>query len=286
MTGFTAVDKRTMFNRAVWHQAWGDQKILLAAIVSLWAAFPWLYLWLQSQVPMGDFQMILKLIPEDWQKLSGVPIADVATPVGRVALAFVDPMIVLGATVWGVTRGSDIVSGPLERGTLEMVLAAPVRRTAVYATHAAATIIGGAIACGVLLASIWTAVAFGPWAGKVDPSLFTPAVLNVLGLMTCMAGLAGLVSAAGSHRSHAIGIMCGFYVVSLLAKLVGRMSDRFEAVGWLSVFNAFEPQRLVAGTAESWWLLARYDAILVGIGLSAFVAGAIIFARRDLPAPL
>jgi ABC-2 type transport system permease protein len=275
-----------MFNGAIWRQTWGDQKLLLAALVALWGVFPWIYLWLQSQVPMHDFRLLLGLIPQDWQKLSGVPIADVATAAGRVALAFIDPIVVLGATVWGVTRGSDIVSGPLERGTLEMVVAAPVRRTSVYATHAAATIVGGAVACGVLFVAMWTAVAFGPWAGKVDPSRFAPAVTNVFGLMICMAGLAGLISATGSHRSHTIGIMCGFYVVSLLAKLVGRMSDRFSAIGWLSVFNVFEPQRLVSGTAESWWLAARYDAVLIGIGLAAFVAGAVIFARRDLPAPL
>jgi ABC-2 type transport system permease protein len=275
-----------MLNRAVWRQAWGDQKVLLLALAVLWAAFPWIYIWLQAQVPMGDFQMLLRLIPEDWQKLSGVPLAEVATHAGRVALAFVDPIVILGATVWGVTRGSDVVSGPLERGTMEMVLAAPVRRTAVYASHAAATIAGGAVACGVLLAGLWSAVALGPWSASLEPARFAPAVANVFGLVVCMAGVAGLVSAAGSHRSRTIGIMCGFYVLSLLLKLVGRLSGRLGWAGWLSVFTAYEPQRLVSGTAEAWWLVARYDAVLIGIGLAGYLVGALIFARRDLPAPL
>ncbi len=275
-----------MFNKAVWRQSWGDQKLLLAALAALWALFPWIYIWLQSQVPTGDFQLLLRLIPEDWQKLSGVPIAEVATTAGRVALAFVDPVVVLGATVWGVTRGSDIVSGPLERGTMEMVLAAPVRRGAVYATHAAATILGAALLCGVLLTGLWTAIAWGPWSGEVTAVRFAPAVLNTFGLMVCMAGVAGLVSSTGSHRSRTIGVMCGFYVISLLAKLVGRMSDRLAWVGWISVFGAYEPQRLVAGTAESWWILAGYNALLLGVGLAAYTLGAVVFSRRDLPAPL
>ncbi len=275
-----------MLNRAVWRQAWGDQRLLLLAVAALWLVFPWIFIWLQSQVPMGDFQLLLGLIPDDWQKLSGVPLADVATPAGRVALAFVDPVVVLGATVWGITRGSDAVAGPLERGTMEMVLAAPVRRGVVYAMQAAATIAGAAVLTGVLLAGAWTAVAFGPWAGTIDPNRFIPAAGNVFGLMVAMAGLASLCSAAGSHRSRAIGIMCGFYVISLLAKLVGKLSDRFAGFGWLSLFNAYEPQRLVSGEADSWLLLARYDAVLLGVGLAAYVAGAVIFARRDLPAPL
>jgi ABC-2 type transport system permease protein len=169
---------------------------------------------------------------------------------------------------------------------MEMVLAAPVRRSAVYASQAAATITGAAALAGVLLAGLWTAVAFGPWSADLDPARFLPAVANVFGLMVCMAGLAALCSAAGSHRSHAIGILAGFYVMSLLAKLVGRFSERLEWVGWLSVFNAYEPQRLVSGEPAAWWLLARYDAVLLGIGLFAYVVGGVIFARRDLPAPL
>ena len=101
------------------------------------------------------------------------------------------------------------------------------------------------------------------------------------------AGLAACVSAADSHRWRTIGILGGFYVFTILLKLVGRLGP--AAVSWcgyLSVLNAYEPQRLVDGTAGSWWLLAQYDGILLAVGLGAYVLGAVLFARRDLPAPL
>ena len=275
-----------MWNSAIWRRTWGDQRTLLLALAALWTAFPWIYLWLSAEIPMSDFQLLLRLIPEDWQRLSGVPLADVATPAGRVALAFVDPVVVLAATVWGITRGSDAVSGQLERGTMEMVLSAPVRRGAVFLSQALATTAGAAVLCGVLLAAVWSAVALGPWSGTVAAARFVPAVANVFGLMVCMAGLAAAVSAADSHRWRTVGILCGFYVFSILAKLVGRLSATFGWVGYLSVLNAYEPQRLVSGTPESWSLLARYDGVLLGVGLVAYLVGAVIFARRDLPAPL
>jgi len=276
-----------MWNTAIWRRAWGDQRALVLSLTALWAAFPWIYLWLSAQITMSAFQdVLLRAIPQEWQKLSGVPFAEVATPAGRVALAFVDPVIVLAATVWGITRGSDAVSGQLERGTMEMVLASPVRRATVFATHAAATLAGGAVICGVLLAATWSAVALGPWQGAIDPSRFAPAVANVFGLVTCMAGVAGLLSAAGSHRSHTIGIMCGFYVFAILAKLVGRLSSSLGWCGYLSILNAYEPQRLVGDPATAWRLLLAYDGVLLGIGLAAYAAGALIFAKRDLPAPL
>jgi ABC-2 type transport system permease protein len=276
-----------MWNTAIWRKTWGDQRVLVLAMAALWGAFPWLYIWLSAQIQMPAFQnVLLEVIPKDWQKLSGVPFSEVATYAGRVALAFVDPVVVLAATVWGITRGSDAVSGPLERGTMEMLLASPVRRSAVFLTQAAATTVAAALLCGVLLVSVWTVVSFGPWAGKVEPARFVPPVLNVFALMVCMAGLSACVSAADSYRWRTVGIMCGFYVAAILAKLVGRLSGVLGWVGYLSVLNAYEPQRLVGGDAEAWALLARYDAILLGVGLAAYVAGAVIFSRRDLPAPL
>lgn len=276
-----------LWNTAVWWKAWGDQRVLFLSLVALWSAFPWLYLWLSAQIQMPAFQnVLLEVIPKEWQKLSGVPFSEVATYAGRVALAFVDPVVVLAATVWGITRGSDAVSGPLERGTMEMLLASPVRRSAVFLTQAAATTAAAALLCGVLLVSVWTVVSFGPWAGKVEPVRFVPPVLNVFALMVCMAGLSACVSAADSYRWRTVGIMCGFYVAAILAKLVGRLSGVLGWVGYLSVLNAYEPQRLVGGDAAAWALLARYDAILLGVGLAAYVAGAVIFSRRDLPAPL
>jgi len=276
-----------LWNTAIWRKTWGDQRALVLALAALWAAFPWLYLSLSAQIDMPAFQnVLLKVIPENWQKLSGVPFSEVATYAGRVALAFVDPVVVLTATVWGITRGSDAVSGPLERGTMEMVLAAPVRRSAVFVTQALATTVAAAVLCGVLLASVWSVVTFGPWAGKVEAQRFVPAVVNVFGLMVCMAGLTACVSAADSHRWRTIGIMCGFYVTAILTKLVGRLSGMLGWVGYLSVFNAYEPQRLVGGDAAAWQLLAHYDAILLGIGVAAYALGTWIFSRRDLPAPL
>ena len=215
-----------------------------------------------------------------------MPFSEVATHAGRVALAFVDPVVVLAATVWGITRGSDAVSGQLERGTMEMILAQPVKRVAVFATQALATTAGAALLCGVLYGAVHTAVAFGPWAGRVDPTRFIPAACNVFGLMVCVAGIAACVSAADSHRWRTIGILCGFYVFSILAKLVGRLSTPLEWVGYLSILNAYEPQRLVGEPAASWRLLGMYDGVLLGLGLLAYIVGAVLFSRRDLPAPL
>ena len=276
-----------MWSTTIWRKTWGDQALLGLSFAVLWAAFPWIYIGLSAQIEMNAFQdVLLRAIPEDWQKMSGVPFSEVATHVGRVALAFVDPVVVLTATVWGVTRGSDAVSGQLERGTLEMILAQPIRRRTLYSTQAIATICGGFCLCVILYASIFTAIQFGPWAGKVNPLQFLPPALNVFGLMVCMSGLAAGVSACDSYRWRTIGILCAFYITSLLTKLVGRLSETLNWAGYLSVFNAYEPQQLVGGEWSDWQLLLQYNGILIGIGITSYVIGGYIFSKRDLPAPL
>ena len=276
-----------MWSTTIWRKTWGDQALLGLSFAVLWAAFPWIYIGLSAQIEMNAFQdVLLRAIPEDWQKMSGVPFSEVATHVGRVALAFVDPVVVLTATVWGVTRGSDAVSGQLERGTLEMILAQPIPRRALYSTQAIATICGGFCLCVILYASIFTAIQFGPWAGKVNPLQFLPPALNVFGLMVCMSGLAAGVSACDSYRWRTIGILCAFYITSLLTKLVGRLSETLNWAGYLSVFNAYEPQQLVGGEWSDWQLLLQYNGILIGIGITSYVIGGYIFSKRDLPAPL
>ena len=75
-----------MWNTAIWRKTWGDQALLGLAFAVLWTAFPWLYIGLSAQIAMNAFQdVLLRAIPEDWQKMSGVPFSEVATHVGRVA---------------------------------------------------------------------------------------------------------------------------------------------------------------------------------------------------------
>jgi uncharacterized membrane protein len=43
---------------------------------------------------------------------------------------------------------------------------------------------------------------------------------------------------------------------------------------------------MVAASDVAWRLALQYNAPLVVVGLIGYVAGAIVFCRRDLPAPL
>ena len=50
---------------------------------------------------------------------------------------YVHPLVLFSAVIWAIMRGSDCVSGEIGRGTMEMLLAQPVRRTSLYTAHSA-----------------------------------------------------------------------------------------------------------------------------------------------------
>lgn len=282
-----AAHRRASFNRAIWTRAVTECWVLLASLCVLLFAFAWVYVWLISRIELPALATFLMSGLKDLERLSGVPFVDVATPEGRIALAFVDPLVHLGVTVWAIARGSDAVAGELERGTMEMLLAQPVSRISVYSSKAVVSIIGLALIC----VALWCGMAVGVLliveeTDRVWPTLYIPPTVNVFGLGLAMAGITVFVSSFDRYRWRTIGIMGAFYAIAVVFKVIGRMAPGWEALGWLSVFWPFEPQRMVTGSGDAWQLALQYNAPLVAVGLIGYIAGAIVYCRRDLPAPL
>ncbi len=274
-------------NRALWPKAFAEIWLLLVALSVLMFAFAWLFVWLTSKIELPALFNFLASGLKDFEKLSGVPFNQVATYEGRIALAFVDPLVLLAVTVWAIARGSDSVSGELERGTMELMLAQPVRRISVYASKAVAATVGLA----VISFSLWLGTAVGidrvmSQRAAVNAGHYYYAAANVFGLGFALLGLSTLVSAFDKYRWRTIGIMGAYYALSLVLKVIARMAPGWEAVGYGSIFTAFEPQLLVANPAEAGAILLRYNGVLLAIGAVSYILGAVVFCRRDLPAPL
>ncbi|MEX2112196.1 MAG: ABC transporter permease subunit [Pirellulales bacterium] len=278
---------RPAFNRALWAKTARESCALLVSLVVLLFAFAWVYVWLISKIELNALAQFLLGGLKDLERLSGVPFQDVATPAGRIALAFIDPLVHLGVIVWAISRGSDAVSGELERGTLEMLLAQPVSRLSIYLSKAVVAVFGLVLIC----IALWGGLAIGIMlivedTDRVWPAMYVPPTINVFGLGFAMAGVAALVSSLDRYRSRTIGIMGAFYAVAVLLKVIARMAPEWEAVGYASIFWPFEPQRMIANNADAWRLLIEYNTPLILVGMLCYVAGAVIFCRRDLPAPL
>jgi ABC-2 type transport system permease protein len=227
-----------------------------------------------------------------------VTYTQMASAAGRIAIAYDDPIVLLLVTVWAISRGSDAVSGELNRGTMEMLLAQPVTRLAVLGSQAAVTVGGAALLAGTALLGTRVGLATITLDTPVSARVFVPAALNLFAITVFLAGLTTMVSSGTNYRARTVGIVGGFYAVSMVVKIVGRMAPGWDKLAWLSFFTPFEPQLLVGDSTRAWSLWAHaadgtvvmgglgYDSILIGLGLAGYGMASIIFCHRDLPAPL
>jgi len=275
--------------------------------------FCWIHVLVTSQVDMSQFSSILENIPDKWEKLAPVPFKKMISYPARIAITYEEPLLFLLMTVWCVTRSSDVVSGELGRGTMEMLLSQPVSRLQVFLTPVCVTILGIA---GLALLSyagtcmgITTATverppegsAFGiPFADLFLPGLrgeevemeripmnhlvqyrtFIPAALNFFCLGFFLAGICTLISSFDRYRWRTVGVMMAFYVAQMLAEILGKAFPRFDWARQMSFFRAYEPVLFISESLdrpELGWSWMMTDSAGQFVDLGPLTCNALLF---------
>jgi len=112
---------------------------------------------------------------------------------------------------------------------------------------------------------------------------FTPGAINLFSMIFCLTGITTLLSSISHDRWRTIAMAVGLYLVSLIIETICRV---WPAGAWLHYCNflcTFKPQELIALGDNSLSTQVIYNAVLLGIGLFCYAAGAVIFSRRDIP---
>ena len=286
-------------NRTLWKKAFRDSYLLFLGCASVLFLFCWVRVWITSQLDMGQFQNILENLPKSFQKLAPVPIGQLFSYQGRIAVTYEEPVVYMMMTIWCIARSSDAVSGQLGRGTMEMLLAQPVSRKQVILTHSAVTLIG--VVALAMIAYIGTSIGIQtttvveprppikmPFVGidipltggdpietpmreKVTPACFIPAAVNYFGLGVFLVGFTTLMSSWDRYRWRTIGIAVGFYILSTILELLGLAVEGFQWVKAFTFFSAYEPIRFVSEAfddpALEWaWVIRDAEGAIAKIG--------------------
>jgi len=277
-------------NGTLWRKAIFESRLLFAATILLVFSFMWIFVWITSMVKLGPLYDFLQALPSEISGTLGAPIDQVATVAGRIGLSYVDPVIVFTSAVWGIARGSDVVSGEISRGSMEMLLALPVRRLTVLLTHATVTVVGAAL----LATAAWLGTSAGvltiDLGEPVSPMAFLPAATNLFSVTFFIAAIATMASSMDSYRWRTIGVVGSFYVLGLILKVMSRTTDQLGFLRYFTFLGAYEPQRLIThtlhDTSDAWMAALGYNSILLAMGTVAYGIAAVVFSRRDLPAPI
>ena len=261
-------------------EAW----LMLAAIATGVVLFCWFRVWIVGELDTAQFRQIIDLLPKDWRKFASVDFDWLVSYLGRTSLTLDEPMLIMFITGWAMVRGSDVVSGELSRGTMEMLLSQPVSRRKVYMNHAFWTIL--LLLLLVLLA--WGGMSLGIWttsveestypeiripiidyriplsflapqtetvamASRVNPILYLPGLVNLFCLGFFFGGFAAFCSACDRYRWRTLGIVIAFYFANAGLKLLAMASETFSWLTHLTVFGFYSPASAIERTQREPW---------------------------------
>ena len=210
------------------------------------------------------------------------------------SVGFVHPLVLIILSIWAIGRASAAIAGEIDRGTMELLLAQPIRRSQVILAHLLVDLTTIPLICLCIWArQLARHLAGGPARTTiapqlhVDPLRFLPGLLNVALLVLAISGYTLLLSAAGRFRSKVLGLAIVITLVQFLINVIGQL---WYAMNWLrplTVFYHYQPQPMIlhddwASDLDVW----QHLGVLLGVGVVGYLLAWWTFCKRDLPAPL
>jgi ABC-2 type transport system permease protein len=210
-----------------------------------------------------------------------------------VSISYVHPLTQTMLCVWAIGRASGAIAGEIDRGTMELLLAQPIRRGQVVLAHLYVDAIAVPVLCLSLWAGTWLGVFLVGFIGNanealaVNPWAFAPSLVSVGLLVFALSGMTLWLSAAGRFRWRVLGLAVLLALVQFLLNVIGQLWAPAEPLRPFTVFYYYQPQPIILqadwyGHGEIW----LRTAVLAGVGTVGYALALWTFCRRDLPAPL
>jgi len=243
--------------------------------------FPWVRIWTVSQFELSGFAPLIEQF-KAFEKFSPVPLSQFLTYEGIIGLTFAEPIMLLALLTYSIARGSDVISGELGRGTMEMLLAQPVSRLKLLLSHGFICLVGLVGLC--LLA--WVGLAIGlrtnatlvlqptseisipgtsisfsnpfeepkkvmtPLSELVPSNLYVASTINFFALGFFVFCLSVFMSSWDQYRWRTIGLVIGVYVTQLLLFVLSKSTPRTRFLMPFSFFGAYQPDWMVKTIAQ------------------------------------
>ncbi|HEU5430615.1 MAG TPA: ABC transporter permease subunit [Thermomicrobiales bacterium] len=198
---------------------------------------------------------------------------------GYLALGFTHPLYIVLTAAAVVGFAARSLAGEIERGTMQIALARPVSRPAVYASRVA----GMAAVCLALaivgpLGMVGGLLIVQP-DGTLHSSHLWPLAVGSMALFWAIGGLTLFGSAAASTSGRVVGWAIGALLLSYFIDYFSGVWRVVRPLDIVSIFHYYDPSgALVHGS-----LAPRDPFVLFAAGLAGVLAGLAVFTRRDLP---
>jgi hypothetical protein len=223
------------------------------------------------------FLMVLKMLPSIVKTALGGDMLESGSITALLTIGYQHPFVMFLCMVFAVGVPTGLLTGEVQRGTMELILSRPVTKTQVYICAAVLTLAG--MFGLVMTMFLGTAVAVHVYRfdEPIPLDLFLRIATNG-GLLAGTFGAFALLCAASFGRFYsALGVSVVFLTLNYFVALVSEWWPRMQFLRRATLFYLV----YYSDIWQSWPL--RNMAILAAVLLLMVVAGGIIWQRRDLP---
>jgi putative exporter of polyketide antibiotics len=212
--------------------------------------------------------------------LVGAEIGPGFTFTGMMTIGFAHPMLLTMLWAFVLTTCSRVLVGEIERGTADLVLTLPVRRSSYYASVSATWMLAGVPLVLAAWFGMFVARSLIPLKEPLDVAALARLLPNLYGVYFCTGCVTMMISGWVSRRGQAIAITLGWLLGSMLLSFLGQFWSVLEQLGAAGVMHYYKP--LVALERGTW--ISADVITLLAAGLFFWLVGLVSFCRRDIPA--
>jgi ABC-2 type transport system permease protein len=210
-----------------------------------------------------------------------------------ISISYVHPLTMFILSTWAIGRASGAIAGEIDRGTMELLLAQPIRRAQVVLGHLCVDLLTIPVLCLSMWAGTWLGASLVGFVGNrnetlaVNPWAFGPGLVNVALLVFAISGLTMWASSAGRFRWRVLGLAVVVALAQFLVNLIGQLWEPADPLRPFTVFYYYQPQPIILD--PDWYKQGQvwlHMGVLAAVGTLGYGMALATFCRRDLPAPL
>ena len=199
---------------------------------------------------------------------------------GAVTLGTQHPIAIAMIAVFAVGATSTAIAGERQRGTLEVLLARPVSRNAVYVSMTLGLLLVVAVALVALIAGFVAGAAIHGVLEDLPVEHLPMVFLNGFLMWGAFATFGLAASVTFERAGPAIGLTLGYLLVHYFFEILGSLWQEAEWTQEYSLFHHFNSTEILAGAVDP------VDLLICGVAFVVPILYAlIVFPRRDLGAP-
>lgn len=270
-----------MINWAIfWKTTRDSASLLLASSLGI-VAFVVLFVW--AMIDMGEklmaFLSQMGFLRKIFEFSFGIDISREVSITILLAVCFTHALVLMLSWTVVIATTSRVTAGEIERGTADLLLTLPVRRSEVYISATLFWLLASLLLSMCPLVGLWIGISIFETKEVVFIVRFVKPAFNFFFLLLAIGGISSMISSCIDRRGLAVSTTVGMLLVSVVLNFIEPFITSIEKIRFLGLLNYFRPVDVVR--LGEWPVMEM--VVLLVLAVVSWSIGLIVFGRKDIP---